>query len=381
MLYSGSPLQSASTKENSGSQTESARGVRQNILIVDDSEANRMVLNDHILSLGHLPTLAENGLSALAKITERQPSLILLDVMMPELDGFQVLERLKSDSKLRHIPVIMISALDQMDSIVRCIQQGAVDYLVKPFNPTLLKARINAALASKQMRDQEEAYRKKIENYNQVLEQKVRERTRELEETRLEVVERLGRAAEYRDYETSMHVVRMSHLCVELARTAGMDEKDCQLLLLASPMHDIGKIGIPDHILLKPAKLTEDEWAIMKTHTTIGGKILAGGQSKLMKMAETIALTHQEKWDGTGYPKGLQGDEIPLVGRISALCDVFDALTSERPYKKAFSVEAAMEIMMKEKGKHFDPRLLGMFEQLLPKMVGIIQEFRDGGDE
>ncbi len=378
MLYSPSPSnKDLSPVKEKQQGTEQEKPSRQTILIVDDSEANRMLLNDQIFALGHTPMLAENGLSALSKITENPPSLILLDVMMPEMNGIEVLDRLKADSQLCHIPVIMISALDQMNSIVHCIQNGALDYLVKPFNPTLLKARINAALASKKLRDQEQAYRKKIENYNSLLEQKVRERTRELEETRLEVVHRLGRAAEYRDYETGMHVVRMSHLCRLLGSAAGMDEKTCQLLQLSSPMHDIGKIGIPDYILLKPDKLSDSEWEVMKTHTTIGGKILDGGRSELMKMAKTIALTHQEKWDGSGYPKGLKEKEIPLVGRISAVCDVFDALTSERPYKKAYSVEESIRIMEKGRGRHFDPQLFDLFKQNLSAMVEIIQKYRD----
>ncbi len=376
MLYSPTPSNhDLPLKKEQG--TAKGKPARQTILIVDDSEANRMVLNDQIFALGHTPVLAENGLSALSKISENPPSLILLDVMMPEMNGIEVLDRLKRDSQLCHIPVIMVSALDQMNSIVHCIQNGALDYLVKPFNPTLLKARINAALASKQLHDQEQAYRKKIESYNVLLEQKVRERTRELEETRLEVVHRLGRAAEYRDYETGMHVVRMSHLCRLLGRAAGLDEKQCQLLMLASPMHDIGKIGIPDQILLKPDKLNDEEWEIMKTHTTIGGKILDGGRSELMKMARTIALTHQEKWDGSGYPAGLKEKEIPLVGRISAVCDVFDALTSERPYKKAFSVESSIQVMQQGRAQHFDPKLFDLFKENLPLMVEVIKKYRD----
>jgi putative two-component system response regulator len=345
------------------------------ILIVDDSEVNRMVLQDQILTLGHTPVLAENGLIALEKITEHRPDLILLDIMMPKMDGYQVLERLKSDSCMWHIPVIMVSANDEIESAANCIEQGAVDYLVKPFNPILLKARIKAALANKLLHDQQEAHRKTIREYNEKLEARVRERTRDLEETRLEVIQRLGRAAEYRDNETGQHVLRMSHYSARLAKELGMNDKECYLLQLTSPMHDIGKIGIPDGILLKPGPLTVDERIIMETHTTIGGEILGGGQSELIKVAETIALTHQEKWDGTGYPKGLKKKEIPLVGQITAICDVFDAITSKRPYKEAHSIEEALEFIISQSGRHFDPHLVKIFQQIVPDLKEIKEKF------
>ncbi|NIQ00881.1 MAG: response regulator, partial [Nitrospinaceae bacterium] len=262
------------------------------ILVVDDSEVNRCFLHDRVLTLGHTPILAKNGMEALQQIERQSPSLVLLDIMMPEMNGYQVLERMKADARLQHIPVIMVTAVDDMDSVVRCIQRGAVDYLLKPVNSTLLKARVDAALASKRLHDQEEAYRREIERYNQTLEERVRERTRELEKTRLEVIHRLGRAAEYRDNETGMHVIRMSYLCARLGREVGMSEAEGRLLLLASPMHDVGKIGIPDRILLKADRLDGEEWEIMKTHTLIGSEILAGSESDLLQMAELIALTH-----------------------------------------------------------------------------------------
>ncbi|MCH8156463.1 MAG: response regulator [Nitrospinae bacterium] len=347
------------------------------ILIVDDQKTNRDVLKYQILSLEHTPILAENGLSALAQINKHPPDLILLDITMPEMDGFQVLEKVKSDKILSHIPVIMISALDEMTNIVRCIELGAVDYLVKPFNPTLLKARIDSALGAKRMRDQEDNYRKQIEEYNLKLEDRVRERTQEVESTRLEIIQRLGRAAEYRDNETGMHVIRMSHFSATIGRAAGLTKEECEMLLNASPLHDLGKIGVPDHILLKPGKLDDDEWKIMKTHPGIGGKILSKSNSDLLKMAETIALVHQEKWDGSGYPKGLKGEEIPFFGRIVAIADVFDALTTERPYKKAWPVEKAVALIEEESGKHFDPQLVPIFKNILPEILEIKEKFAE----
>lgn len=345
------------------------------ILIVDDSEANRMILHDQVITLGHMPVLAENGLVALEKVVEFKPDLLLLDIMMPKMDGYQVLARLKSDSHMRHIPVIMVSANDEIESVVNCIEQGAMDYLVKPFSPVLLKARIKAALANKFLHDQEEAHRETIRQYNEKLEERVRERTKDLEETRLEVIQRLGRAAEYRDNETGQHVLRMSHFAARLAKELGMNDMECAMIKLASPMHDIGKIGIPDDILLKPGPLTKDERKIMETHTTIGGEILGGGKSELIKMAETIALTHQEKWDGTGYPKGLKKEEIPIAGRITAICDVFDAMTSKRPYKEAYPIEYALDFISSQSGKHFDPHLVKVFHQIVPDLKKIKEKF------
>ena len=348
------------------------------ILIVDDSEANRLILHDQVLTLGHTPVLAENGLVALEKVAQHQPDLLLLDIMMPKMDGYQVLARLKSDSVMRHIPVIMVSANDEIESVANCIEQGAVDYLIKPFSPILLKARIKAALANKLLHDQQEAHRQTIRQYNEKLEERVRERTRDLEEARLEVIQRLGRAAEYRDNETGQHVLRMSRYSARLAKELGMNDMECTLLQLTSPMHDIGKIGIPDGILLKPGPLTESERKIMETHTTIGGEILGGGKSELIKMAETIALTHQEKWDGTGYPKGLKGDKIPLVGQITAICDVFDAITSKRPYKEEHPIEEALAFITKQSGKHFDPHLVKVFQQVVPDLQKIKAKFSQG---
>jgi putative two-component system response regulator len=212
---------------------------------------------------------------------------------------------------------------------------------------------------------------------NRLLELNVKERTYELEETRREAILRLGRAAEYRDNETGMHVIRMSRLSARLAKEIGLNEKECQLILQASPMHDVGKIGIPDEILLKPGKLDDKEWKTMKMHPEIGAKILSGSRSELMQMAEAIALSHQERWDGSGYPYRLKGEEIPLAGRIVAVADVFDALTSKRYYKDAFSVEESMKIIEDSSGKDFEPRLVEAFKNALPEMIKIVKGLTD----
>ena len=226
----------------------------------------------------------------------------------------------------------------------------------------------------------------------ELLEEKVLERTRELreahdqlQESRLDVVWRLGRAAEYRDNETGLHIIRMSQIAAVLGRAYGMEEETADLLQVASPMHDIGKLGIPDSVMLKPDKLDDEEWKIMQTHAQIGADILAGGSSDLMKMAHKIALTHHEKWDGSGYPNGLKGENIPLEGRICAVADVFDALTSERPYKKAWSIDETMNFIQSESGKHFEPRLVELLEEKLLKILEIkakyTEVFNDVADE
>jgi putative two-component system response regulator len=216
-----------------------------------------------------------------------------------------------------------------------------------------------------------------VHNQKTVLEDMVRARTEELRRTRLQVVQRLGMAAEYRDEETGNHILRMSHTCALLARAIGWSEAGCDLILNASPMHDIGKIGIPDAIMLKPGTFQPHEWEIMKTHAAIGGKLLEGDDSTLMRMAREIALTHHEKWDGSGYPDGLAGEAIPQAGRIAALADVFDALTSVRPYKQAWTVEAAVECITENSGKHFDPSLVEVFLRELPGIEEIRERFAE----
>lgn len=297
--------------------------------------------------------------------------------MMPEMNGSQVLERLKAHPERRHIPVIMVSARDDTDTVVQCIQYGAMDYLVKPFNAQILAARINSSLAGVTLRNQEEAYRREIEQLTQDLEINVQKRTRELHDSRREVIVRLGKAAEYRDNETGLHVIRMSRSSQLLAQEAGLSAMECEKILQASPMHDVGKIGIPDHILLKPGKLNHAEWQIMKTHANIGADILSGSGSEILNLAEIIARTHHEKYDGTGYPNGLKGDQIPIAGRIVAICDVFDALTSSRPYKKAWSLEDTINHINNESGKHFDPCLVSLFHQCLPEILKIKDKFAD----
>ncbi|PIQ99256.1 MAG: two-component system response regulator [Nitrospinae bacterium CG11_big_fil_rev_8_21_14_0_20_45_15] len=332
------------------------------ILLVDDNPENLSVLSETLKPDGYKLGFAPNGEKALDVAAHMMPDLILLDVMMPGIDGFETCRRLKANPETQNIPVIFITAKKEED-IMEGFDVGGVDYISKPFRHKEVCARVRSHLELHLLKNK--------------LEQKVKERTHELNVTRLEVIDRLGRAAEYRDNETGLHVKRMSHFSALLARAVGMSDEECDLLLYASPMHDIGKIGIPDHILLKAGKLDAEEWETMKTHTKIGSEILQGSSYQLMQWAQIIALTHQERWDGSGYPKGLKGDEIPLISRIVAISDVFDALTSDRPYKTAWTVEDAMTEIENKSGVDFDPSLVIKFREILPEILDVKQRFME----
>jgi len=314
------------------------------ILLVDDEPTNLRVLRTVLNDLYRL-LFAKNGQEALQLATEHQPDLILLDVMMPGMTGFEVCTKLKADSQTRHIPVIFVTALrDEIDE-TQGFDVGAVDYITKPITPAVVRARVKTQLSLVQ--------------------------AEELKKTRLQIIQRLGRAAEYRDNETGLHILRMSHFSQVIALAYGLSPKRAEDLLHAAPMHDIGKIGIRDDILLKPGKLTDEEFKEMQRHPLIGAEILGDADSHLLKLAQQVALYHHEKWDGSGYPHGLKGEAIPLEARIVALCDVFDALTSTRPYKSAWSIEETMSHLQAQKGRHFDPQLVDLLAQELPKILEI----------
>ena len=342
------------------------------ILIVDDEEAN-VVLIEKILSLDGYNNFhsTTDSTQAIELYQQHQSQLMLLDLNMPDFDGFDVMQQLAAIESEEYFPAILVlTAQTDRDTRIRALNSGAKDYVHKPFDRVELLSRIRNQLEVKLLQET-------IQEQNAYLEEKVAERTQELQETRLEVIHRLGLAAEYRDNETGLHIIRMSKISAELARAAGLPETECELILNSSPMHDIGKLGIPDSVLLKPGKLDAKEWETMQTHTLIGAEILSGSNSELLEQAKLIAMTHHEKWDGSGYPKGLKGDQIPLVGRIVAIADVFDALTSERPYKKAWSVTAAKEYIKDMSGKQFDPALVDIFVSILPKIQEISERYRE----
>ena len=363
---------------------------KANILIVDDSETNRNILDDMILALGHIPILAENGAMALSIIEKQPPDLVLLDVLMSNMDGYEVLERLKSNSDYLHIPVIMISALDDIDSILRCIEKGAEDYLPKPFNPSLLKARIGNSLAKKSLHDREERLRIAVEDYNITLEDELQKRIKEIASTQLSLIFAMAKLAESRDPETGEHLERIAEFSKVLSEKLRLlpkyaDEIDDTFIAnthSASPLHDIGKVGIPDSVLKKPGKLTESEWNIMKTHSHLGAKTLSEVQKKhpgnrFILLGIDIAQSHHEKWNGSGYPHGLSGENIPLSARILALGDVYDALTSKRCYKEALPHEKSKEIILNGKGKHFDPVVVDAFIAAEDEFLSIRKRYID----
>lgn len=341
------------------------------ILIVDDQASNVLLLKQILAQAGYTNILStQNPLEVLDLYKEHKPELVLLDLNMPHLDGFGVMKQLKEVETDSYIPVLVLTAVDHPTIRHRALSAGARDFLGKPLDVSEVVCRIRNMLEVRILHN-------KHRNLNQILEEQVRARTQELEETRQEVIHRLGRAGEYRDNETGNHVIRMSRFSFLLAKKIGLPNKQCQLILNASPMHDIGKIGIPDKILLKPGKLEADEWEIMKTHVNKGAEILSGNDSNLMVAARNIAQHHHEKWDGTGYPDGLKGEDISIEGRIVAVCDVFDALTSERPYKKAWALNEAVNWMKDQRGKHFQPELLDAFTETLPEVIKVRDQFTD----
>jgi putative two-component system response regulator len=309
------------------------------ILAVDDEASNlqllRQILQDHYRLL-----FAKDGARALELARQEQPDLVLLDVMMPGMSGYEVCAALKAHPATASVPVIFVTALTETADEVEGFEAGAVDYITKPVSPPVVRARVRTHLSLVRM----EALRA----------------------SRLEIVQRLGLAAEYKDNETGLHVIRMSHFSRILGIAAGLSELEADDLLHAAPMHDVGKIGIPDRILQKPGPLDADEWTIMKSHVTIGAEIIGEHDNGMLALARSIALTHHEKYDGSGYPNALAGEAIPLVGRIVAIADVFDALTSVRPYKKAWTEEEAVNFLREQKGRHFDPVLVDLFAEQLP---------------
>lgn len=345
----------------------------QTILIVDDVPENIDVLK-RLLIGNYKIKVALNGPDALKVAgSSHPPDLILLDIIMPGMDGIEVCRKIKAEPGTAKIPVIFVTAKDQSMDEALGFKAGAVDYISKPISPPVVLARIKTHLA--------------LYDQNRVLEEKVSERTQQLQEAlakvktaSLDTILRLTNAAEYKDEDTGAHIQRMSNYCAAIARQMGVNPNSVDWLLYAAPMHDIGKIGIPDRILLKPDKLDPEEWEIMKLHTVIGGKILHGSKAGFIRLGEVIALTHHEKWDGSGYPHGLKGKKIPLVGRITALADVFDALTTQRPYKKPFSIEKSFRIIQEGRGSHFDPEVVDAFFNIEKEILTIKETYSDTGE-
>lgn len=342
-----------------------------NILIVDDQIVNVKLLEKILKRAGFENIFSTtDSRQAVNLYLQHNIDALLLDIRMPHLDGFEVMEKLQSVVKNDYLPILVLTAELTSETRNKSLSNGAKDFITKPFDRTEVLQRIKNIIEVRLLH-------KQITEQNKILDEKVKKRTQELEDSQLEIIQRLGLAAEYKDNETGNHVLRMSKFSQLLGKTIGFSDKDAEILLHATSMHDIGKIGIPDNIFLKPGKLDAEEWEIMKTHVTIGAEVLANGKSAILKLAHVVILTHHEKWDGSGYPNGLIAEGIPIPGRICAISDVFDALTSTRPYKKPWSIEDAMALIKEESGKHFDPHLVTIFELILPEILSIRARYMD----
>ena len=361
--------------------------VSKRILIVDDDERNRRLLVSLVQSFGHVSETAKDGIEALAKL-KLDYDLVLLDVQMPAMDGFEVTRRIRQNPLTADLPVLIQTAFSERESRLRAVEAGANDFVGKPIDKTELKLRVDSLLKMKEARDQlkvhqtelEKIVEKRTEMLHQTIEEMV-DAQRSTYDAQLETIRRLALVAEFKDKITATHLDRMSRYSALLAEGVHLSPGEVDLLLHASPLHDVGKVGIPDAVLQKPGKLDADEWKIMKTHTIIGHKILSGSNSPLLQAGAVIALSHHEKWDGSGYPNGIAGEDIPLYGRIIAVADAFDAMTTKRQYKDAFPNEVAYDLLRKDSGKHFDPHVIEVFFGLLDRCVEIQTRFSKPEDE
>ncbi|MBF0504474.1 MAG: response regulator [Candidatus Omnitrophica bacterium] len=334
------------------------------ILVIDDNILNIQILKKILSNAGFINiTTTTDPTQAVSLYKQVKPDLILLDLNMPLVDGFAVMAQLSAFDPEDYLPVLVVTAEEESIRF-KALKVGAKDFLHKPYD------HLDVILRSRNIIEVRLLY-SQIKNHNVSLEQQVSDRIRELKDTRLDVIRRLAVAAELRDAGTAKHIHRMSHYCQQLALAVGFSKAQAELVLTTSPLHDIGKIAIPDAILLKSSSLSAPEFEIMKTHTTLGAQMLSGSDSVFLNMAQTIAGSHHEKWDGRGYPHGIKGEEIPLVGRICAVADVFDALTSERPYKKAWTPDEAVAEINRLKGIHFDPKLVEAFSDIIKDIIAI----------
>jgi putative two-component system response regulator len=354
------------------------------ILVVEDDVMNSRLLTTILTRLGYTVETAFDGITGFEKAESSPPDLILLDLQLPRMDGYEVARRLKLADNTKIIPIVVVSSFAEVENRVKALDAGADDFLSKPIDQVELRARVQSLLKVKLFNDH-------MVNYQKTLEAEVDKRTRQLsqafeelksaldkiKQASLDTTFRLAQAVESRDGVTGVHLKSTGYYFAAIAKVMGLPSQDVELGLYAAPMHDIGKIGIPDRILLKPGPLDAEEWKIMKLHTTIGGRILSHSDSDVLQMAEQIALTHHEKWDGSGYPNGLKGPQIPIWGRISAIVDVFDALTNDRPYKKALPVDQSLEILKQGTGTHFDPEVSNAFFSIQKEILSIFRENED----
>lgn len=350
---------------------------KASILVVDDQVQNIELLEAFLSPQGYEVFMAGSGEEALARLSANPIDLVLLDVIMPGMDGFELTRRIRRDKGNRLLPIVLVTALRGTEDRIKGIEAGCDDFISKPIDRMELLARVRSLLKVK-------AYNDLLGNYRDELELAVSRRTDDLKralerikDASLETIYRLSVASEYRDETTGAHIMRVSRYAAAIARGLGLDASTVESILYAVPMHDLGKIGIPDQILTKPSTLDSAEWETMKRHTVIGAKILEGSKAEYISIAETIALCHHEKWDGSGYPNGLKGKDIPITARIAAIADVFDALVSKRPYKEPFGAERALAIIDEGKGRHFDPDVVAAFFAVKDEILAILEGYGD----
>jgi putative two-component system response regulator len=341
--------------------------LKKRILVVDDEEFVRDFLTDLLSVFGYECETACDGIEAIAR-AKLGFDLIMTDLNMPKMDGFGVVRRLRSDPQTRDLPIIVVTSLASREDRLKAVEIGANDFIAKPIDNAEVQVRVASLLRMKEIQDAikrhkdelEKIVQQRTEALRQTLDQMV-EAQRRTQDAYLDTIKKLAIAAEFKDESTAEHIYRISAYSVVLARALKLSPHEVEVIQHASPMHDVGKLGIPDGILMKPGELDPGEWEMMKQHTVIGGRILHGSSSELLQAGEIIARSHHEKWDGTGYPEGVKGDQIPLFGRIVSVVDVFDALTNQRPYKKAFDNPEAFSILKEGRGKHFDPKIIDTF--------------------
>ncbi len=356
---------------------------RRRVLVIDDDDGIRRITQLLVEGLGHDVEAARDGIEGLAKL-QLGVDLVLLDVVMPGLDGFDVCRRIRQDPVGRDVPVIIVTTLETREHRLHAVEAGANDFIAKPVDETELRVRVTSLLKLKVAQDE-------LKRYHTHLETMCEERTATLRkalehmadaqrmayQAQLETVERLAILAEYKDKVTGRHIQRMSEYSAVIARGLRLPPGEVELILHASRMHDVGKIAVPEAILRKPAALDTQEWSVMRQHSAIGSRILDNSSSQILQAGRVIALHHHERWDGAGYPNGLAGGDIPLWGRICAVADVFDAVTSERPYKPAFPNDEALQLLRDGKGKHFDPRVIDVFFECLEDILAIQDKYKD----
>jgi response regulator RpfG family c-di-GMP phosphodiesterase len=341
------------------------------IVIIDDTPVNLALMQALVNRVEASDTLCFSDPElGLAHCLTHQPDLMIVDYMMPVLDGLELIRRFRAEPHNTDVPILMVTAAHEKEVRYMALESGATDFLAKPIDKNEFIPRARNMLRLRQ-------HSLMLANRANELAEAVRRATFDIHERERETVTRLAKAAEFRDPETGSHILRMAHFSAMIGRELALDSETCEMLLAAAPMHDVGKLGTPDAILLKPARLTPEEFEIMKQHASIGHEILKDSASPVLRMAAEIALTHHEKYDGTGYPRALAGDDIPLIGRIVAVADVFDALTSARPYKRAWTINDARAFLEQGRGSHFDPRCVEVFLKCWDEVLAIRERFED----